>query len=40
MEKMIFLLITSLITMDEVISSVKDLLSTLHVQFDDSINLK
>jgi len=41
MKKMIFLLITSLITMDEVISSVKDLLSILRVQFDDdSINLK
>lgn len=40
MEKMIYLLATSLITMDEVISSVKDLLSTLHLQFDDSIKLK
>jgi len=39
-EKMIYLLTTSLITVDEVISSVKDLLSTLHAQFDDSIYLK
>lgn len=40
MEKMIYLLITSLITMVEVISSVKDFLSKLRVQFDDSKNLK
>jgi len=40
MEKMMYLVTTSLITMDEVISSVKDLLSTLHLQFDDSIKLK
>jgi hypothetical protein len=40
MEEMIFPLAINLIKMDKITSSAKDILSTLHVEYDDSTYLK